>query len=114
MSARSRDAFHGFDRGCDVSPTCLACHLPECRYESHGNLERNRRMLAMAASDMKAGEIAAALGMRPRTVRRLLQIHRERGGEQGLGGTHPHAVQHLPSEMAPVPLPLYLGLEATA
>jgi len=67
------------DRGCDVSPTCLACPLPQCRYDMrHGlssmqSAERKRRVAKMLDDGANVGEIAAALGVATRTVYRYVQ-----------------------------------------
>ena len=93
--ATLNDTWHELllDNGCDQSPTCVTCPLPVCKYDlSHGSasIRRQQRLtavVALSAAGHDAYTIAARLGIATRTAFRLIQVARERGGEQGLGGT---------------------------
>ncbi len=66
------------DNGCDVSPTCLACPLPRCRYEEPGGLRallnktRDEQIVGQRASGVPVAELAARFGVSRRTVFRVL------------------------------------------
>lgn len=67
------------DDGCDVSPSCLNCPLPMCRYEVHGGvstidrIERYRRIRELHAAGLSAAAIAEQVGCSRRTVSRALK-----------------------------------------
>ncbi|MDP2622676.1 MAG: sigma factor-like helix-turn-helix DNA-binding protein [Actinomycetota bacterium] len=71
------------DRGCKVSPSCLACPLDRCIKDLapvdqarevylHRKLERYRRVLVLAAAGLSRQEIAVEMGVSERTVGRAL------------------------------------------
>jgi len=66
------------DNGCDVSPTCLACPLPRCRYEEPGGLRallnktRDEQIVSQRASGVPVAELATRFGVSRRTVFRVL------------------------------------------
>ncbi|MBI4219384.1 MAG: hypothetical protein HY682_04510 [Chloroflexi bacterium] len=71
------------DDGCDVSPTCLKCPLPVCKYDDPEFLRRtsrNARDEAILAARHSEGRSVAALAVRfgvsTRTVHRVLQAER--------------------------------------
>jgi len=67
------------DDGCEVSPSCLACPLPICKFDDPGWLQReNRRgrdseVLRLRASDVPVDLIARRYGVSARTVHRIVQ-----------------------------------------
>ncbi len=66
------------DSGCDVSPNCLACPLPRCRYEEPGGLRallnktRDEQIVTQRATGVPVAEIATRFGVSRRTVFRVL------------------------------------------
>ncbi len=73
--------FH--DTGCDLYPACLACPLVKCRYDTAPgpgplarNVERNKRMVAMAKGS-SIDDIAAMFGLSRGTVFRVLRAARQ-------------------------------------
>jgi hypothetical protein len=65
------------DEGCDLSPTCLRCPLPLCRYDlppkRAGALVRVARLQALLAEGKTADEAAEIMGVCRRTIFRLKQ-----------------------------------------
>lgn len=63
------------DRGCDITPQCLACPLPQCRYElGHGQArsrQRQTRIAPLLAQSLSPQDAADRLGISKRTVYRL-------------------------------------------
>jgi hypothetical protein len=75
------------DTGCDLSPTCLECPLPKCRYDmtqrersEHGirgdgkSLHREKRLLIevmLKESGKSPREISKAVGVTAHTVRKI-------------------------------------------
>ncbi|HEY5639074.1 MAG TPA: hypothetical protein VIW01_03410 [Dehalococcoidia bacterium] len=66
------------DNGCDVSPSCLTCPLPRCRYEEPGGLRallnktRDEQIAAQRAIGVPVTELALRFGVSRRTVFRVL------------------------------------------
>ena len=66
------------DNGCDVSPSCLTCPLPRCRYEEPGGLRallnktRDEQIVAQRATGVPVAELATRFGVSRRTVFRVL------------------------------------------
>lgn len=67
------------DDGCEVSPTCLRCPLPRCKYDDPGCLARARRDLrdqqvldARHSGDVTINELARRFGLSVRTVHRIV------------------------------------------
>jgi len=66
------------DNGCDVSPSCLTCPLPRCRYEEPGGLRallnktRDGQIVAQRATGVPVAELAMRFGVSRRTVFRVL------------------------------------------
>ncbi len=72
------------DDGCDVSPACLECPLPLCKYDDPGWMERESKRVrddsiyrAKLAGD-SVSDIALRFGVSPRTVHRVIK----RGGAE--------------------------------
>lgn len=101
------------DDGCDVSPSCLNCPLPICKYDDPDYLRRTARsardqaiLAARERESLSVGALAERFGVSTRTVHRVLQYER-------LGSFRPAAqpatLQMLPSSPAPffrLPKPL--------
>ena len=73
------------DDGCEVSPSCLRCPLPVCKYDDPGRErreERNRRdeeiLGARERERLSATELARRFGVSERTVFRAVQRGRAR------------------------------------
>jgi hypothetical protein len=72
------------DTGCDLSPFCLSCHLPNCADDRHRGGQKVRMklrtisMAKMRRAGHKIRKIAIAFGVSTRTVQRTLQ--RKKGG----------------------------------
>ena len=66
------------DNGCDVSPSCLTCPLPRCRYEEPGGLRallnktRDQQIVSQRANGVPVAELATRFGVSRRTVFRVL------------------------------------------
>jgi Helix-turn-helix domain of resolvase len=66
------------DDGCEVSPQCLTCPLPRCRYDEPGGLIgllnglRDREIVALRSRGMAIEEIASTFAVSRRTVFRVL------------------------------------------
>ena len=68
------------DSGCDLSPSCLNCPLPVCKYDVAGPQRRamlrrvkdQRNAAYIRDQGLSAPEAAAALGVTTRTVFRIL------------------------------------------
>lgn len=76
---RDRDLVNWRDTGCSLSPSCLRCPLPVCRYDEPAGLatlnakEKARRIQALRVAGMPADDIAREVGVSRRTVFRLLK-----------------------------------------
>ncbi len=76
------------DEGCELSDSCLECHLPECIYDTIGEIKRLRKeardkeMVRLFNTRSKGvKELARIFGVSERTVQRALKtivILRER------------------------------------
>ncbi len=71
---------HYRDQGCEVSPSCLRCPLPRCRYDDPGWLrreakaKRDQRVLTMHSSEgLGPSELAQRFGLSRRTIHRILR-----------------------------------------
>ncbi len=72
------------DDGCEVSPSCLNCPLPKCKYDDPGWYQRERRrqreqqvLQIMARESLTVPEVARRFGVSQRTVFRILKRARE-------------------------------------
>lgn len=77
------------DTGCDLFASCLACPLPQCRYDVPGgartmlNNVRDREIRRMHdEQELHVDEIAARFRVSRRTVFRVLQHGRDRNRPQ--------------------------------
>lgn len=67
------------DTGCDISPTCLACPLPACRYDESipahvmASSSRLQKARIMFRADVDVDGIAYLLGVSRRSVFRYLE-----------------------------------------
>ena len=68
------------DTGCDVSPSCLKCPLPQCKYDNPGWLQREKRrerdhqvISALQSYSMSVPETATRFDLSQRTVFRILK-----------------------------------------
>ena len=66
------------DDGCEVSPSCLTCPLPRCRYDEPGGLRglvnsyRDGQMLELRLKGAPVEALAERFGVSRRTVFRIL------------------------------------------
>ena len=65
------------DVGCSISPSCLNCPLPECRYDEDAakkvRARRDRRVRALKRNHVPVDEIARQFSVSTRTVYRIAQ-----------------------------------------
>ena len=71
------------DDGCDISPSCLRCPLPKCRYDDPGwfrrevKAKRDQEVLKVKAEEgLGPSELAAKFGVSRRTIHRILKEHK--------------------------------------
>src|SRR5712692_3597465 len=66
------------DDGCEVSPSCMSCPLPRCRYDEPGGLRglvnsyRDGQMLELRLKGAPVEALAERFGVSRRTVFRIL------------------------------------------
>ena len=66
------------DDGCNISPTCLDCPLPRCRYEEPGGLRsllnehRDRQIIQLRLKGVPVDALADHFGISRRTVFRVI------------------------------------------
>ncbi len=72
------------DAGCEISPSCLQCPLPECKYDNprwarrEKRSERDRQIVyAFRQGGMTAPQVAVQFDISPRTVFRILKRYDE-------------------------------------
>ncbi len=72
------------DRGCEVSPKCIDCPLPTCKYDNPADYKTEKRkarhaLIAQAVETEKLTKIEAAERFQctPRSVFRIMQRSRE-------------------------------------
>lgn len=67
------------DEGCQLSPSCLSCPLPRCRYDEPesrrdpGKELRDRAIRNLHRSGIGAPELASRFGLSKRSVYRILK-----------------------------------------
>ena len=68
------------DDGCEVSPSCLRCPLPQCKYDDPGWYRRLRQnekdgevVTAMWGDRLSVPEVAARFALSQRTVFRMIR-----------------------------------------
>jgi hypothetical protein len=75
------------DSGCEVSPTCLSCPLPVCRYELPGGLAsvqrrpRNSEVVALHGSGVSVERLSEQFGLSRRSIFRILAAARHIGAK---------------------------------
>ena len=74
------EQMHYADTGCEVSPSCLTCTLPQCKFDDpawYQALRRQGRDLELQAAHEQEGlsvfEVARRFRISPRTVHRALR-----------------------------------------
>jgi hypothetical protein len=87
------------DEGCELSPSCLHCPLPQCKYDDPGWYQREQRRerdtLVMAAlwnDGLSVPQAAARFSLSQRTVFRILKQARPRRMERPPVLEHARAV----------------------
>ncbi len=72
------------DTGCEVSPSCLRCPLPQCKYDDPAWFQRNRRLArdfkiwsAMQQDDLTVEEAAERFSVTVRTIFRIMRRCRD-------------------------------------
>ena len=85
------EMFHYEDTGCEVSPSCLNCPLPRCKYDDPVWFQRYRRMgrdlkvwRTIQVESLTAEAAAERFSVTVRTVFRIMRRCRE--SLPGLGG----------------------------
>ena len=68
------------DEGCEVSPSCLRCPLPQCKYDDPGWFQRQKRserdgevLAALRESGLSVTQVASRFTLSQRTVFRILR-----------------------------------------
>lgn len=71
------------DNGCEVSVSCLGCHLPRCKFDDPGwfrKAERDQRdtevLRARRSTGSSVPELARRFGVSQRTIHRILSAER--------------------------------------
>lgn len=91
------------DEGCEISPSCLRCPLPRCRYDEPGGIRsllaeyRDREILRLRAEGWSVDDLARRFHVSRRSVFRILK--------RGSGG-------HLTPPAGPDPLAFFMELAA--
>ena len=67
------------DEGCEVSPFCLRCPLPQCKYDDPGWFQRQKRngrdmevLAALHEHGLSVPEVAARFALSQRTIFRIV------------------------------------------
>ena len=78
------EMYHYEDTGCEVSPSCLNCPLPQCKYDDPVWFQRYRRMgrymkgwRTINSESLTAEEAARRFSVTVRTVFRIMRRCRE-------------------------------------
>ena len=79
--------YHYRDTGCNVSPSCLSCPLPRCKYDDPAEYhrvqyeQRFRQILQVQRSgNQSAAMLARQFGLSVRTMQRALSRLKEASG----------------------------------
>lgn len=82
--------YHYEDTGCEVSPSCLNCPLPQCKYDDPLWFQRNRRLAqdlrmitTMRSEALTVEQAAERFSVTVRTIFRVLRRCREAVDELG-------------------------------
>ena len=69
------------DEGCEISPSCLTCPLPQCKYDDPISFQRHKRLAkdfemwnTIRSESLTTDEAAERFSVTPRTIFRI--IHR--------------------------------------
>ncbi len=72
------------DIGCEMSPSCLDCPLPQCKYDNPGSMQREKRserdrqiVYAFRQDSMTAPKVAARFDLSQRTIFRILRRYQD-------------------------------------
>ncbi|MBI2872962.1 MAG: hypothetical protein HYY00_07240 [Chloroflexi bacterium] len=86
------------DDGCEVSPSCLGCPLPRCKYDDPGGFyreqrrERDREVLSFRGrTGASVVQLARRFGVSTRTIQRILATG-EDASPQGTATEARHSV----------------------
>lgn len=78
--------YHYEDTGCEVSPSCLNCPLPQCKYDDPTWFQRHRRIArdlkvwsTMQSESLSVEDTAERFSVTVRTVFRIMRRCRESG-----------------------------------
>lgn len=81
------------DDGCELSPSCLNCPMPRCKYDDPGWMQRERRrrrdqavLNARRQDGLTVPQLARRFRVSERTIFRILG--RNGAGQQGVPCTH--------------------------
>jgi AraC-like DNA-binding protein len=76
------------DDGCEVSPSCLSCPLPRCKYDDPGWLQRLRReerdrevIRTRRSEGLTVPQLASRFGVSQRTIFRILRRFGQDGSD---------------------------------
>ena len=76
--------FHYEDTGCEVSPSCLTCPLPQCKYDDPVWFQKYRRMSrdlkvwnTMQGEGLTADQAAERFSVTVRTIFRIMRRCRD-------------------------------------
>jgi hypothetical protein len=76
---------HYRDDGCEVSPSCLRCPLPRCRYDEPGGIRsllaesRDREIVRLRLEGWRVEDLAEHFQVSRRSVFRILKRHTKPG-----------------------------------
>ena len=80
VTDRLPDYFEYQDQGCDLSPSCLKCPLPKCRYDKQeGGRRASKRLRDMeifrqrTVSGRSVSELATKFDLSKRTIQRIIR-----------------------------------------
>jgi len=80
VTDRLPDYFEYRDQGCDLSPSCLKCPLPKCRYDKQEGGRRVSKKLRdleifrqRTASGRSISELATEFDLSKRTIQRIIR-----------------------------------------
>ncbi len=75
MEGLGVEEFEYKDEGCDLSPSCLNCPLPRCRYDGGlpANELRDAEIVRLCREGKGVREVAAMFQLSTRTIQRILR-----------------------------------------
>ena len=83
---------HYEDKGCQASPSCLTCPLPQCKYDDPSwfhKLKQVKKDLSilneMQAENLTVDETAKRFSVSTQTILRILRRSPESGAEPSIG-----------------------------